>query len=98
MTTRRAASPGGESEKPRKRNLGALMGDDSDLSDLTEGEDDGETDGATEPPEDGGEDDGEADTPEDAPVNRRAPRKSGSRVKQPSKSSRARSGSKKKKK
>ncbi|CAE6487685.1 unnamed protein product [Rhizoctonia solani] len=99
VATRRAASPGGENEKPRKRNLNAgLTNDDSDLSDLTEGEDDGETDGATEPPDDAGEDDGEADTPEDAPVNRRPPRKSGSRTKQPSKSSRTKGSSKKKKK
>ncbi|CAE6401426.1 unnamed protein product [Rhizoctonia solani] len=99
VAARRAASPGGESEKPRKRNLNAgLTNDDSDLSDLTEGEDDGETDGATEPPDDAGEDDGDADTPEDAPVNRRPPRKSGSRAKQPSKSSRTKGSSKKKKK
>jgi MRG-binding protein len=67
MTVRRAASPAGENEhsKPRKRNLNAgLTNDDSDLSDLTEGEDDGETDGATEPADDAGEDEGEAEAPE----------------------------------
>ncbi|KAG8695068.1 hypothetical protein FRC11_001758 [Ceratobasidium sp. 423] len=99
MTVRRAASPGGENEKPRKRNLNAgLINDDSDLSDLTEGEDDGETDGATEPPDDAGEDDGEADTPEDTPVNRRGSRKSNPRPKQPSKGTKSKSSGKKKKK
>lgn len=66
MTTRRAASPVGENEssKPRKRNLNAgLTNDDSDLSELTEGEDDGETDGATEPADDAGEDE-DAEIPE----------------------------------
>ncbi|KAJ1303121.1 hypothetical protein OPQ81_011322 [Rhizoctonia solani] len=96
MDTRRAASPGAETEKLRKRNLNAgLINDDSDLSDLTEGEDDGETDGATEPPDDAGEDDGEADTQE---VNRRNARKSSSRAKQPSKSTKSKSSGKKKKK
>ncbi|KAH7323316.1 chromatin modification-related protein EAF7-domain-containing protein [Rhizoctonia solani] len=97
MNARRAASPGGESEKPRKRNLNAgLTNDDSELSDLTEGEDDGETDGATEPADDVGEDDAESHTLEDTPVGRRPPRKSNSRTKQPSKSSKAKSSSKKK--
>ncbi|CEL56931.1 hypothetical protein RSOLAG1IB_08209 [Rhizoctonia solani AG-1 IB] len=99
MHSRRAASPGAENEKPRKRNLNAgLINDDSDLSDLTEGEDDAETDGATEPPDDTVDDDAEADTPEDTPVSRRGGRKSNARAKQPSKGAKSKSSGKKKKK
>jgi MRG-binding protein len=64
MTARRAASPSGEHDhpKPRKRHLNAgLTNDDSELSDLTEGDDDAETDAATELAEDGGEEEGEAE-------------------------------------
>lgn len=64
MATRRAASPSGENEHSRIRrkppNPG-LTNDDSELSDLTEGEDDGETDGATEAAD---EDDAETTTVE----------------------------------
>ncbi|GAB1525581.1 hypothetical protein RhiTH_008744 [Rhizoctonia solani] len=99
MHVRRAASPGAENEKPRKRHLNAgLINDDSDLSDLTEGEDDAETDGATEPPDDTVDDDAEADTPDDTPaVNRRGARKSNARAKQPTKGAKSKSSGKKKK-
>ncbi|QRV92128.1 CT20 domain-containing protein [Ceratobasidium sp. AG-Ba] len=99
MTARRAATPVGESEpsKPRKRHLNAgLTNDDSELSDLTEGEDDAETDAATEAAEDGAEEEGEAET-EDTPTSRRGTRKSTARGKAAPKVNRGK-GSKKKKK
>ncbi|KAG8728988.1 hypothetical protein FRC10_004366 [Ceratobasidium sp. 414] len=98
MTARRAASPSGENDqsKPRKRHLNAgLTNDDSELSDLTEGDDDGETDAATEPAEDGAEEEGGAEA-EDAPTSRRGTRKGSTRGKVPAKGSRGK-GTKKKK-
>ncbi|KAG8735461.1 hypothetical protein FRC10_010474 [Ceratobasidium sp. 414] len=99
MTGRRAASPSGENDqsRPRKRHLNAgLTNDDSELSDLTEGDDDGETDAATEPAEDGAEEEAEAEA-EDAPTSRRGTRKGSIRGKVPAKGSRGK-GTKKKKK
>ncbi|KAG8705908.1 hypothetical protein FRC09_002696 [Ceratobasidium sp. 395] len=100
MTARRAASPSGENEnpKPRKRHLNAgLTNDDSELSDLTEGDDDGETDAATEPAEDGAEEEGEPEA-EDAPTARRGTRKGAARGKVPVKGNRGKGTKKKKEK